>query len=121
MSNSYYKLEVIKIKKNQKKFVLVCIFAFLVYLINAITIVSVMAAPIYTLQTETNAFKYIAAAIAVAGSGIGAGIGIGQTGSSAIALISEKESGFVKAFIIVSLAEAVAIYGLVVALLLIFT
>ncbi|MHA1785719.1 MAG: ATP synthase subunit C [Candidatus Helarchaeota archaeon] len=109
-----------KFKKNKKIFILTCVFAFLVYVANATTIIVVMAAQVHIAQTEASFYKFIAAAIAVAGSGIGAGYAIANTGSAAIALLSEKDEMFIKAFIIVSLAEALAIYGLVVGLLMIF-
>ena len=42
---------------------------------------------------------------------------IAKTGTAAIAILGEKEESFFKAFLIVSLAEAIAIYGLIVALI----
>ena len=92
--------------------------ALLVYLINAVTVSVVFATQMHPLQTEVNQLNVIAAAIAVAGSGGAAGYAIAKTGSAAIALLSEKEESFFKAFLIVSLAEAIAIYGLIVALIL---
>jgi len=105
--------------KTQKKFVIVCLGVFLIFLINAATIVITYAATVNQLQTGTNIYAPIAAALAVGLSGIGAGYAIGSTGSAAVALLAEKEESFVKAFIIVSLAEAIAIYGLIVALMII--
>ena len=61
----------------------------------------------------------IGAGIAVAGSSIGAGIGIAYTGSAALAAMSERPEIFGRAMVVVGLAEGVAIYGLVVAILLI--
>ena len=61
----------------------------------------------------------IGAAIAVSGSSIGAGIGIAYTGSAALAAMSERPEMFGRAMVIVGLAEGVAIYGLVVAVILI--
>jgi len=62
---------------------------------------------------------FIGAAIAVAGSSIGAGIAVAYTGSAALAAISEKPELFGRAMVFVGLSEGIAIYGLVVALLLI--
>jgi V/A-type H+-transporting ATPase subunit K len=62
---------------------------------------------------------FIGAAIAVAGSSVGAGIAVAYTGSAALAAISEKPELFGRAIVFVGLSEGVAIYGLVVALLLI--
>jgi len=61
----------------------------------------------------------IGAAIAVSGSSIGAGIGIAYTGSAALAAMSERPEMFGRSMVIVGLAEGVAIYGLVVAVILI--
>jgi V/A-type H+-transporting ATPase subunit K len=60
----------------------------------------------------------IAAAIAVAGSSIGAAIAVAYTGSAALAAISERAELFGRAMVIVGLAEGIAIYGLIIAVLL---
>lgn len=61
----------------------------------------------------------IGAAIAVAGSSLAAGIAVAYTGSAALAAISERPEQFGRAMVIVGLAEGIAIYGLVVAVILI--
>jgi len=61
----------------------------------------------------------IGAAIAVAGSSIGAAIAVAYTGSAALAAISERPEMFGRAMVFVGLAEGIAIYGLVVAIILI--
>jgi V/A-type H+-transporting ATPase subunit K len=61
----------------------------------------------------------LAAGIAVAGAAIGAGIAIAYTGAAALAAISEKPEMFGRALVIVGLAEGIAIYGLVIAIILI--
>jgi V/A-type H+-transporting ATPase subunit K len=62
---------------------------------------------------------FIGAGIAVAGSTIGAAIAVAYTGAAALAAISEKPELFGRAMVIVGLAEGIAIYGLVIALVLI--
>jgi V/A-type H+-transporting ATPase subunit K len=62
---------------------------------------------------------FIGAAIAIAGSAIGAGIAVAYTGAAAMAAISEKPEMFGRALVIVGLAEGIAIYGLVIAIVLI--
>ena len=64
--------------------------------------------------------RYIGAGLAVGLAGFGSSIGMGSASSAAIGAISEKEEMFGTALIFVVLIEAVAIYGLLVALLLIF-
>ena len=60
-----------------------------------------------------------AAGIAIAGSTIGAAIAVAYTGAAALATISEKPELFGRAMVIVGLAEGIAIYGLVIAIVLI--
>ena len=55
----------------------------------------------------------------IAGSAIGAGIAVAYTGAAALAAISEKPEMFGRAMVIVGLAEGIAIYGLVIAVVLI--
>ncbi len=61
----------------------------------------------------------LGAAIAVAGSTIGAAIAVAYTGAAALAAISEKPEIYGRAMVIVGLAEGIAIYGLVIAIMLI--
>ena len=65
--------------------------------------------------------KYIGAALAGGLSGIGGGIAVASSASAALGAISENDKAFGKALIFVGLAEGVALYGLIVALLLLFT
>ncbi len=60
----------------------------------------------------------IGAAVAVAGSSLGAGIAVAYTGSAALAAMSERPELFGRAMVVVGLAEGIAIYGLVIAILL---
>jgi V/A-type H+-transporting ATPase subunit K len=60
----------------------------------------------------------LGAAIAVAGSSIGAAIAVAYTGAAAIAAMSERPEMFGRVMVIVGLAEGIAIYGLVVAIIL---
>ena len=57
---------------------------------------------------------------AVGLSGIGGGIAVASSASAALGAISENDKAFGKALIFVGLAEGVALYGLIVALLLLF-
>jgi V/A-type H+-transporting ATPase subunit K len=61
----------------------------------------------------------LAAAIAVAGSSIGAAIAVAYTGAAALAAMSERPELFGRAMVIVGLAEGIAIYGLIVAIIII--
>ena len=62
---------------------------------------------------------FIGAGIAVAGSTIGAGFAVSYTGAAALAAIAEKPEMLGRSLVIVGLAEGIAIYGLIVAVILI--
>lgn len=61
----------------------------------------------------------IGAGVAVAGASLGSGIAVAYTGSAALAAMSERPEMFGRSIVIVGLAEGIAIYGLVIAILLI--
>lgn len=58
---------------------------------------------------------YIAAALAVGISGVGGGIAVASASSAALGAISEDGSIFGKALIFAGLAEGIALYGLIIA------
>jgi V/A-type H+-transporting ATPase subunit K len=80
------------------------------------------AAPAVTAAAQTPTANWAAllgAAIAVAGSSIGAGIAVAYAGAAALAAISERPEVFGRAMVIVGLAEGIAVYGLIVAIILV--
>ncbi len=93
----------------------------------AATVVLTLAAGGGSAQAATSAAQdsgsgsaaLIGAAIAVAASTIGAGIAVAYTGAAALAALSERPELFGRAMVIVGLAEGIAIYGLVVAVILV--
>jgi V/A-type H+-transporting ATPase subunit K len=93
----------------------------------ALTGESAFAVPIATAAQEAPAAQetgaggmaLLAASIAVAGSSIGAAIAVAYTGAAALAAMSERPELFGRAMVIVGLAEGIAIYGLIVAIILI--
>ncbi len=72
-----------------------------------------------TTSSAASGSALIGAAISVAGSALGAAIAVAYTGSAALAAISERPEMFGRAMVIVGLAEGIAIYGLIVAIVLI--
>jgi len=71
-------------------------------------------------QEQTTAFqgdKFIGAGIAVAGSTLGAGIAISGTASSGMAALVEKSELSTWLLLLAGLGEGVAIYGLIIAIL----
>lgn len=59
----------------------------------------------------------IAAGLAMGLSGIGGGIAVAAGAPAAIAATSENPKSFAKSMIFVALGEAIAIYGLVIAIM----
>jgi V/A-type H+-transporting ATPase subunit K len=78
-----------------------------------------VAAAADTTASAASGSALIGAAIAVAGSSIGAAIAVAYTGAAALAAMSERPELFGRAMVIVGLAEGIAIYGLIVAVILI--
>ena len=68
-----------------------------------------------TQQTSGDPYASIAAAIAVGLGSIGAAYAVSTTGAAAVGAIAEKPEVFGRALIFVGLAEGVAIYGLIIA------
>jgi V/A-type H+-transporting ATPase subunit K len=69
-------------------------------------------------SSDASGSALIGAAIAVAGSSLGAAIAVAYTGSAALAAMSERPELFGRAMVIVGLAEGIAIYGLIIAVML---
>ncbi|MCW4028862.1 MAG: ATP synthase subunit C [Candidatus Bathyarchaeota archaeon] len=60
----------------------------------------------------------VSAAVAISVPSIAAGLAISSAGSAAISALAEKPETFFRSFLIVALAEALAIYGLIMGILL---
>jgi V/A-type H+-transporting ATPase subunit K len=68
-----------------------------------------------TQQTGQDPYTPLAAALAVGLGSIGAAYAVSTTGAAAVGAIAEKPEVFGRALIFVGLAEGVAIYGLIIA------
>jgi V/A-type H+-transporting ATPase subunit K len=89
------------------------------------TAVFALLSPLAQQQTQTSttglfdrAAIAISAGLAVGLTGLGAARAIAASGTAAISALVEKPETFFKSFLVVALAEAIAIYGLIVAILL---
>jgi len=60
-------------------------------------------------------YAFIGAGLAIGLAGLGAGIGMGTAGAAAIGALAEKPEVFSKTLIFIVFIEAIAIYGLVIA------
>ncbi|MFX1326988.1 MAG: ATP synthase subunit C [Promethearchaeota archaeon] len=109
----------------QKFFLLLAIFqVFLIILVifTSNGIVAFVAAQAPTTNEAyasiTTAALAIAVALSVGASVLGSALAIKTVGTAAISALSEREEAFFKAFLVVVLCEALAVYGLIIAILL---
>ena len=72
-----------------------------------------------TQENSSNGLGLIAAALAIGLSAIGSGIAVAVVASSAVGAISENPSLLGKTVIFAGLAEGIAIYGLIIAIMII--
>jgi len=70
-----------------------------------------------TTDPATVGWAFLAASIATGLSAVAAGIAVGHVGAAAVGAISEKPEMAGKALIYVGLAEGIAIYGLIIAIM----
>ncbi|TFF97788.1 MAG: ATPase [Promethearchaeota archaeon] len=113
----------VQVKGKHKFYILLAIFqiflAFAVFfsLEGIIGFVSAQTDTTADIDPGTVSIMAISAAIAIGASTIGSAWAIKTTGTAAISALSEREGTFFKAFLIIALAEALAVYGLIVAIL----
>ena len=66
---------------------------------------------------EVVKYAFLAAAIAVGVGAIGGGLAVGYVGAAAMGTIGEKPELAIRALLFVGLAEGIAIYGLIIAIM----
>lgn len=96
-----------------------CVFAgtFLVMLLVQANKFTVLAEGTAAVADTSKGLGFIAAAIAVGCSCIGAGWAVAKAAPAALGAVSENSDNFGRAIIFVALGEGVAIYGLLIAIL----
>ena len=75
------------------------------------------ATTLTTQQADVMKWGFIAAAISVGLGSLGAGIAVAYVGAAALGTIGERPELVARALIFVGLAEGIAIYGLILALM----
>jgi V/A-type H+-transporting ATPase subunit K len=109
--------------KSMKKRTLMLILLFQLAFIPLVSAAAVLTFSPSISQADTNG-PYdrigiaISAGLAVGLATLGAGMAISSAGSAAISALAEKPETFFRSFLVVALAEALAIYGLIVGILL---
>lgn len=81
---------------------------------------TVLAAGIVAQQAAADPYASLAAGISTGLAALGAGVAVSGTGAAAIGAIAEKPEALGRSLIFVGLAEGVAIYGLLIAFLVLF-
>ncbi|MGC9348804.1 MAG: ATP synthase subunit C [Anaerolineae bacterium] len=76
---------------------------------------SVRAAGLLQQAVARDPLAYIGAAVSVGLGSLGAAYAVGNVGSAAVGAVAEKPEVFGRALLFVGLAEGVAIYGLIIA------
>ena len=80
----------------------------------------VLAAGLVQEAATKDIYASLAAGIAMGLGSIGAGIAVSGTGAAAVGAIAEKPEAFGRSLIFVGLAEGVALYGLIIAIIVLF-
>ena len=114
-----------RIRKNLLKFNLflfllgVGLFIVGMFLLLSPRIASAVQGEVQTVaQTNSNAgWGFLAAAISVGLSSVGAGIAVSGVGSAAMGAVAERPELMGRSLIYVGIAEGIAIYGLIVAIM----
>jgi len=118
------KINKLSLTTRRQLFIIFALIAQAVLILGATSVVSatiqapVVAPSVSQEGTNTSILTAFAAALAVGLTGVGAGYALAKSGAAAISSLAEKPETFFKAFLVVTLSEAVAIYGLVIAILL---
>ncbi len=107
---------------NKKKFALwlglTQVLLVLVVYLTLSSLIPFAVAQTTNFDTGTSMMLALSAAIAVGMSVIGAGLALKTVGTAAISAITEREGSFGQILVLVVLAEALAIYGFIVGVLL---
>ena len=81
---------------------------------------TVLAAGVLAQEAAADPYASLAAGISTGLAALGAGVAVSGTGAAAIGAIAEKPEALGRSLIFVGLAEGVAIYGLLIAFLVLF-
>jgi len=122
-----YKMQVKRL--NIKRRIILLLLCLFMVGVTSIGIISIAASPASTGKAgayrpetegalEEKGLIAIGAGLAVGLACLGAGIGIASSGAATVSAATEKPETFFKNFIIVALAEALGIYGLIIGVLL---
>lgn len=95
------------------------IFLYLVLSISMLALNIGTVANAATTDSTVASYKALGAALAVGLAGIGGGYAVAQAGAAGLSALTEKPELFSNVLLVVALGEGIAIYGLIVAILVI--
>ncbi|UXD21105.1 ATPase [Ignicoccus pacificus DSM 13166] len=101
-------------KKVARRLVLSMIF------ITMVTAAVALAAEPAAAAGMATGLKAVGAGLALLGGTVGAGYALGTTGAAGIAVISEKPEEFGRVLLFIGIAETPAIYGIAMAIVILF-
>ena len=108
--------------RGKTKFYMLLMSWQVVLILAVIFSVKTISAVAITTQTSSGidvaSILAISSALAIGSSVLGAAIAIKTTGTAAISVLAERPEAFFKAFLVVALGEALAVYGLIIGILL---
>lgn len=105
----------------QRLFIILAVLMPFLLLTLGLSIVSASVPPealTQPAQTQDPLMTTISITLAISIPAIAASYALAKSGSAAISSLVEKPEAFFKAFLVVTLCEAIAIYGLIIAILL---
>jgi V/A-type H+-transporting ATPase subunit K len=98
-------------------FMLGLVFLASLFFASQLLAVSAHAAPATQADAPDRSAAFYAAAIATGLAALGAGLAVAMTGSAALGSVAERPELFGRSLVYVGLAEGIAIYGVIVAIL----
>ncbi len=105
-----------------KRRLLILMFLPLLVAVPTAVAVAFTVTPVQAQTTTSGAYDRVgialSAGLAVGLSAFAAGLAISAVGSAAVSALAEKPETFFRSFMVVALAEALAIYGLIIGILL---
>ncbi len=87
-------------------------------LVAAASVAYAQEKPVAAGTSIGDGLKGVGAGLAIGLAGVGAGVAVGRIGAVSVSVIAEKPEMFGRTLIYVALGEGIAIYGLLIAILL---
>ncbi len=103
--------------KRNLLFISVFVFQVAVFMFLALNLVSAADAVTSAAGTDSTGWGYIGAGLAVGLACIGSGYAVSRIGSASIGALAEKPELMGKTLVFLGLAEGIAIYGLIIAVM----